>query len=124
MSHYNLIPESVYTVTSVSTKKTTNFDTGISNFSYRKVKPEYFFGYKIIKHKNNTFKIADIEKSLIDYFYLNPHYNSSNDFFELRINKEVFNKEVNFKKLNGYLIRIGKKTLSKRMKSLIRFLEK
>ncbi|GAH77038.1 unnamed protein product, partial [marine sediment metagenome] len=49
LSFYNLIPEAVYTTTSITTKKTNLFNTHIGNFSYNTVKKAVFgFGHKLL----------------------------------------------------------------------------
>lgn len=123
LSYYNLIPESVYTLTSVSTKRTYKFNTNIGSFYYRTVKPEFFFGYEIIKENNITYQIADLEKSLLDYLYLNPHFITRNDFSELRINREIFWENIDEQKLNHYIERFAQKKLSTRVKKLLRYLK-
>ncbi|MFC2061115.1 hypothetical protein ACFLUV_01230 [Elusimicrobiota bacterium] len=123
LSHYNLIPESVYSITSVSSRRKYRFDTKLGEFQYRAVKPELFFGYKIIKENNITYKIADLEKAILDYLYLNPHYTTIGDFSEFRINKEIFWENVDEQKLNKYLDRFAQKKLSVRMKKLLRYLK-
>jgi len=42
LSFYGLIPEAIYTVTSVSTKKTNYFETPVGTFSYNKIKSQLF----------------------------------------------------------------------------------
>ena len=57
LSYYHLIPESVYGITSVSTRRTYSFITPIAEFIYKTVKPQLFFGYNLIKY-NNKYKIG------------------------------------------------------------------
>jgi predicted transcriptional regulator of viral defense system len=124
LSYYNLLPESVYCVTSVSTKRTYNFKTSIAEFSYRSIKPELFFGYEIIKPRGGImYKIADFEKALLDYLYFNPHYNTKKDYEELRINRDIFWENIDEVKLYSYLDRFAQKKLLARTKKLLRFLK-
>ena len=116
LSYYGLIPESVYGITSVSTRRTYKFKTRIAEFSYRTVSPRLFFGYEIVKYDRKCFKIACIEKALLDYFYINPGIRNKSDFSSLRINKNVLFKKINRKKFNTMLKRIAKKRLQKRMR--------
>src|SRR3989338_7094399 len=39
LSHYSLIPEGVYTITSATTKKTSRFATPIAQFNYHTLRP-------------------------------------------------------------------------------------
>ena len=52
LSYYHLIPESVYGITSVSTRRTYKFKTSIAEFNYRTINPQLFFGYDIVKYDN------------------------------------------------------------------------
>ena len=72
LSYYGLIPESVYGITSVTSKKTYKFASSLGQFSYCRMKPELMFGYKLVNYQNHNFKIAGIEKAILDYFYINP----------------------------------------------------
>ncbi len=102
LSYYNLIPEGVYKITSVSPRRTYNFKTEIAEFSYRALNPGIFFGYELVKYNDKCYKIATIEKALLDYFYLNANLNEESDFRSLRFNKEVFLKKIN-KEIKMYL---------------------
>ncbi len=71
LSFYGIIPEVVFTVTSVTTRKTKTFKTPIGNFSYQKIKKEAFGGFETKKQNNISFNLAIPEKALVDFFYLN-----------------------------------------------------
>ncbi len=116
LSFYNLIPEEVFQITSVSTKKTIDFQTPIGNFVYRHLKQSIFFGYKLVEYdKQHNIMIAEPEKALLDYFYLNPRISSGNDFIETRINQDEFDNQINLKTFKNYLSNFGNKSLVKRM---------
>ena len=123
LSYYHLIPESVYTITSVSTRRTYRFKTPLAEFNYRSIKPQLFFGYKLAKYGNKHFKMASIEKAVLDYFYINPDIRTKNDFASLRINKDEFFKQVNEKKLYELLDKFTQKTLTKRIKAFWELME-
>jgi len=116
LSYYGLIPESVYGITSASTRRTSKFDTAMAAFSYRTVRPCLFFGYNIVKYENRQFKIASAEKALLDYFYINPNLKTAEDFTSLRISRDALSGKVKKSTFNAYLRRFGKKSLAKRMK--------
>ena len=121
LSYYGLIPESVYSFTSVSTKKTQLIDTGIGNFSYRSIKPELMFGYILENYQEYNFKIADMEKTVLDYFYINSHLKNEDDFFELRFNVDEFKKKIDLKKFFNYLSVFNNKSLTKRINNFLKF---
>ncbi len=122
LRYYNLIPENVYTVTAVSSKRTYLFNSVIANFQYRKIKPGLIFGYKAIKNKNFSYKIAEIEKTILDYFYLNPQIKSKEYFEEMRFNSSEFLENYNSEKLMKYLDMYLNKSLSKRINNFISFI--
>ena len=115
LSRYGLIPESIYSITSASTRRTRAFRTKIVNFTYKTIKPGLFFGYMISEEGGKRYKIASREKALLDYFYLNPSIKKAADFESMRINKDIFRKTVNKKKLLEYLRRFNNKALAKRV---------
>lgn len=71
LSYYGIIPEAVFTATSVTTRKTKKFKTPAGNFSYQKIKKEAFGGFEAKKQDGISFNLALPEKALVDFFYLN-----------------------------------------------------
>jgi len=116
LSYYNLIPETVFLYTSVTTKKTRIIKSEIGNFSYRSIKTGLFFGYRLIKNERISFKIADPEKALLDFLYFRSDIVNKNDIYELRVNKEVFKETISYDKLNGYLRKFNSKKLTQKIK--------
>lgn len=123
LSYYNLIPETVYTITSISTRRTYSFNTPIGNFEYRTVKADYFLGYKFIDYDNHRFKIGSPEKAILDYFYLNPVIKREVDFESLRIDRDVFFESIDKEILFEFLERFKQKALKNRIKSFFEFME-
>ena len=121
-SYYNLIPEAVYGITSVTSNKTNNFKTDFGEFIYRRIKPELMFGYKLVEYKNHNFRIAEIEKTVLDYFYLNSHLKTENDFIEMRFNSEEFKISADRSKLNRYLKAFDNKSLEKRVERFLKYI--
>ncbi len=67
---HGLIPESVYEITSITTKRSKSFDTPYGVFSYAQTKKELFnIGLEIKSSKSGNFIIASKEKSLCDKVY-------------------------------------------------------
>jgi predicted transcriptional regulator of viral defense system len=69
LSHYGIIPETVYAITSVTTKPTREFKTPKGVFSYQRIKKESFSGYLPQKIDDSTIFFAEPEKALADYLY-------------------------------------------------------
>ena len=64
---YGLIPERVYTMTSVTTKRSRMFENSLGRFTYEQVKPEYFaIGVNDVVEDGVTFMMASREKALCD----------------------------------------------------------
>ena len=89
---YSIIPETVYTITSATTRLTREFVINNINYSYHRIKREAF--------------IAEPEKALADYLYF------------VAIGQKVLNerlelKEINKKKLIKYAKLFGRRGLLK-----------
>lgn len=121
LSFYTIIPESVYTVTSITSRRTKSLKTDIGQFSYASIKPDLFFGYRLESFGQHNFRIAEPEKALLDFFYNNPLINDTNSFYELRINRDSFLEKVSISKLNGYLKLFKNKSLELRIMKFIEF---
>lgn len=120
LSHYELIPESVYGITSATSNKTKRFKTEIGEFIYSSLKPELMFGYKLIVWAGVTFKMAEIEKTVLDFFYINARLKTEADFFELRFNEEEFKDKANRGKLMKYLEAFNNRSLEKRVNKFLK----
>ena len=70
LSYHGVIPETVYEITSVTTKATRRFESLGKSFSYRKIKKTAYAGYEIQKQQGLSFNIANIEKAFVDVNYL------------------------------------------------------
>lgn len=116
---YGLIPEEVFQVTSVSTKKTANFTTPIGNFKYQHLKPSVFFGYHLLD-KAPAILMADLEKAILDYLYLNPRLKCIEDFMGMRINQDELKTKMNLEKFKTYLEAFGSKALKRRANQFLK----
>jgi hypothetical protein len=67
----NLIPEAVYTQKAITMRKTISYTTTTGTFGYHSLKPNLFFGYTILHKDRLPIMIAEIEKAILDYSYLN-----------------------------------------------------
>jgi len=122
LSYYNWIPEAVFQITSCSTNKTERFDTELGSFSYRRVKPALFWGYKLINTGGYTVRFAEPEKTLIDYLYLHSQIHEMKDLDALRWNPEAIRERISMVTLNRYESHIGSSALSRRLQLLYEFI--
>ncbi len=75
LSRYNIIPESSYVITSITTKSSRTFSSEIISFVYRSIKKELFLGWENWTFKNKTIRIATKAKALFDFLYLKSFEN-------------------------------------------------
>jgi len=105
LSYYNIIPETVYSVTCATTKKSKEFNVQNSIFKYYKIKKNLFFGYAPQKIRNKTILMAEKEKALLDYVYY------------LSLKSQPFIERLDLNKINtdrlGYFENFFKKAIKK-----------
>jgi len=82
LGYYGFIPEKVVSITSVTTKKTRIFKNAVGRFSYRTIKRNLFFGFTKVELNQDSFFIAQPEKALCDYLYLDSAALPREDYFE------------------------------------------
>ena len=80
------------------------------------------FGYHLEKFGNQNYKMADIEKAVLDYLYLNPTSTQQVDLSEWRFNKEEFLARVNMDKFKMYAKAFGSQSLEQRAKQFLKFI--
>lgn len=72
LNYYGLIPERVSDLTSITTRKTFRVTNEIGVFIYQHIKPVAFRGFvEVIDESGLIFFVAEPEKALVDFFYLN-----------------------------------------------------
>jgi predicted transcriptional regulator of viral defense system len=119
LSFYRLIPEGVYTITAVSSLKTQDFHTALGTFSYKHVKSSLMFGYRLINFDGLVYRLAEPEKLILDYLYLNPSLRTLEDMESLRLNTNELVTLIDKQKLNSYQELFANKSLEKRVNILI-----
>jgi len=117
LSYYNLIPEGVFTTVSLTTRNTTTFRTPVGSFSYRNLKSQLFFGYRLLNINGITIKMAEPEKSLLDYLYLNK-IDTPDKLEGIRLNESQLHDLLDFDKLNQFAEAFHSKVLQKRIQLL------
>jgi len=70
LAFHGVIPETVYEITSVTTKATRQFNALGKTFSYHRIKKEAFTGYAVYRQRDISTLIADPEKAFVDLTYL------------------------------------------------------
>lgn len=121
---YDFIPEGVFSITSVSTLKTAEFQTAVGHYTFRHIKPALFWGYTLVPYGEYRFKMANPAKALLDYLYLHPQVSSADHFNELRLNMFELQDKLNRQELEKYLNLFDSKSLRERTQRFIQFIEK
>ncbi len=118
--YYALIPETVYGVSSISTKKTQTYQTELANFYYQSVSPRLFWGYRMESLGDYQFLIADPEKAVLDFLYLKSHLKTQEQLAGLRVDAEIFNEIIDPSRLQEYLAEFKNKSLEVRVSLLLK----
>ena len=113
--YYGLIPESSFSTTSVTTKKTSHFENDRGNFTYQSIKNSLFFGYKTIYSSSQPILMAEFEKAILDYLYLHPEIQTVADIEALRFNADVLGG-IDWEKFAIYLSLFDSRALEKRVR--------
>lgn len=112
LSFHHLIPETVYIITSATTKPTREFEAFGKVYKYYRIKREAFLGYEPRKIQDTTIFLAEPEKALVDYLY----------FVDLKkkgLIERLSTKNLNKKKLSTYAKLFNRESLVKLTKSLL-----
>ncbi len=106
LAKYGIIPESVYSITSATTKPTREFTVGGRAFSFYTIKKKAFAGYRLIKEEGRGVLIAEPEKAFVDYLYfVSLGKRSWNDRF--------YTADLDRKKIKEYAALYGRPSLNK-----------
>ena len=102
LNYYQMFDQYGKTITSVAAKngKKYSFDGHI--FKFAKVRKEQYFGFVEKRETGKIIRIAEAEKALIDYLYLDKSFGSSSLVFE-KIRE--YKSELDLEKLQTYAVR-------------------
>lgn len=121
LNYYGIIPEAVYSIQSISTRKTVAFTNKLGTFNYRAIKKALYFGYHLVKNEATTFRMASREKAILDFLYLRPDISHYQNFEALRWNREEL-LLINESKLQEYMGLYDSPTLNKKLQFLKTYL--
>jgi len=114
LGFYGFIPEGVFHVESVTTLPTSRFQFANTWYSYRRVKPSFFFGYRFIDHNGLRVMMATPEKTVLDVLYLHPDVDTIDDFESWRFDQSGILEAINEERMQDYLTVIASTTLTRR----------
>lgn len=92
LSRYGIIPETVYTITSATTRITREFIVNNKSFTYSHIKKQVYRGYKTEKIGGMTVLMAEPEKALADYLYF------------VSLKRKTLNERLNIRKLRKKVV--------------------
>jgi len=121
LAYHGLIPEHVPVVTSVTTSRPENLQTGLGGYSFRHLRPVHFFGYlrQEVARGLEAF-VATPEKALLDLVYLTPGGGREAYLRELRLqNAGILDEE----RLRECARRFAKPKLENAVEAILRILE-
>lgn len=105
LSYYAVIPETIYTVTSVTTRITREFEACETHFVYRTIKPSAYGGYQPLSIDGQTVLVAEPEKALADTLYF-VHLGKK------ELNERISWRRINTTRLKKYLKQFGRKNFT------------
>lgn len=119
LAFYGLIPEAVFQITSVTTRKTATFENQAGTCSYLSIKPEIMFGFNRLPFDHDkSILIAKPEKALLDLLYLYPFYTTKIEIEQLRLDDSILQENVDLTILYDYLQKYQSRILAKRVENL------
>ena len=112
LAWHGFIPEMVYAYVSLTARINRKFTNDFGTFLYRHIKPELFWGYTEMKTEHGHFLLAEPEKALLDYLYLNlSKITTEADFDNIRFNMDTIKEKLNADKFLKYLSAFGVKKM-------------
>ena len=114
-NYFNFSDEN--TIQAITKHKTVVYHNDRGVYSYRKIKPEFYFGFETLEIDGKPIHIANPEKALIDFLYFNANLNSLSKLTSIAWNIQVL-AQLDWKKLGSMQMMIGSKALDRRMDQL------
>jgi hypothetical protein len=99
LGYYDMIPERVVWLTSVTPRVPRRFDNSFGVFDYRNIKQMAFFGYATVSYGDRSILVAEPEKALLDHWHLTSGEWTAERLEEMRYQHC---RQVNRDKLQAY----------------------
>jgi predicted transcriptional regulator of viral defense system len=121
LSHYDLIPEHVAVVTSITTGRPGTWQNLYGHFSYQHIQPDLFFGFEYRQVTQTQWAyMATPEKALLDLIYLISGADNEGYIRALRLQNL---DQLDVERLTTYVERINKPKLKRVLPSIIHVVE-
>jgi predicted transcriptional regulator of viral defense system len=112
LARYGIIPESVYAITSATTRITREFIVDNKSYTYSHIKKQAYRGYRTEKMGGITGLIAEPEKALVDYLY----------FVDLKrktLNERLIIRKMKKKSIIEYARLFGRRSLMRLVREIL-----
>jgi predicted transcriptional regulator of viral defense system len=121
LSHYDLIPEHVAVVTSVTTGRPGMRQNPFGYFSYQHIQPALFFGFQYRQVTTTQWAyMATPEKALLDLIYLTPKADRLAYIRALRLQNL---DQIDIQRLASYIEKIKKPKLKRALPHILQVVE-
>ena len=121
LSHYDLIPEHVAVVTSITTGRPGMWQNLYGHFSYQHIQPNLFFGFEYRRVTQTQWAyMATPEKALLDLIYLTSGADNEEYIRALRLQNL---DQLDIKRLTTYVERINKPKLKRALPVIVQVIE-
>jgi predicted transcriptional regulator of viral defense system len=121
LSYYNLIPEQVAVITSVTTGRPGTWHNLYGHFSFQHIQPALFFGFQHHQVTQTQWAyVATPEKALLDLIYLTPDADSPEYITALRLQNL---DQLNVDRLRAYVQRVSKPKLERALSPILQAVE-
>jgi predicted transcriptional regulator of viral defense system len=102
LNYHQMFDQLSKKIIAITTKESKKYIFDDYTFKFTKVKSEMYFGFENKIESGREVKIADAEKALIDYLYLDKSFSSASLVFEKLKDHQ---NSINFDKLLDYVLR-------------------
>lgn len=117
LSYYDIIPEHVVAVTCVTTGRPQKYENEFGRFSYRHIKPAFFYGFEYRQITASQFAfVATPEKAILDLIYLTPGGDNKAYIRELRLQNLDL---IDIDRLKDFVARADKPKLRRALPCLL-----
>ncbi|MFA7301102.1 MAG: hypothetical protein WC069_02245 [Candidatus Shapirobacteria bacterium] len=101
LNYYQMYDQYSKNVIAISKKQSNDFNFDDFVFKFTKVKKSMYFGFSKKNNAGKLINIADVEKVLIDYLYIDKSFTSASLVYE---KLKDYQSEIDFSKLQEYTL--------------------
>lgn len=119
-----LIPEAVYTITSITCKSSRVYQNFLGTFIYKNIKNNLFVGYREKSWEGRSISVANKAKALFDFLYLKKMLNLKTEITtDLRINWNNFSDQ-DMLEFTAYVVNSKSKKMARVLNIMERYVFK